>query len=73
MHHVMPLGVTGKNGFSRLIRSDRIRGMITGTIATIVWKLWLKDPTGIYELIPEFVGSTLMTVVVSLSSQGRNR
>ncbi|MBN2091195.1 sodium/proline symporter, partial [candidate division KSB1 bacterium] len=40
-------------------------GMITGTSVTIVWKLWLKSVTGIYELIPAFLLSVLMIFVVS--------
>lgn len=43
-----------------------LSGMVTGTIITIVWRLWLKDITGIYELIPGFFGALLMIVVVSL-------
>jgi solute:Na+ symporter, SSS family len=43
-----------------------LTGMVTGTIITIVWRLWLKDATGIYELIPGFFGALLMIVVVSL-------
>jgi sodium/proline symporter len=57
----------------RATRAGILAGMITGSIVTIVWKLWLKDPTGIYELIPAFVGSALMTVVVSVMSQERKR
>jgi len=41
-------------------------GMITGTAITIAWKLWLKTPTGIYELIPAFFGSALTVIIVSL-------
>jgi hypothetical protein len=26
--------------------------MVAGTITTPVWWLWLKAPTGLYELIP---------------------
>jgi Na+/proline symporter len=41
-------------------------GMIVGTAVTIVWKLFLKDTTGIYELIPAFFGSALAIFIVSL-------
>lgn len=41
-------------------------GMITGTVVTILWKLFLKEPTGIYELIPAFLCSALAIVIVSL-------
>jgi sodium/proline symporter len=40
--------------------------MINGTVITIVWKLWLKDITGIYELIPAFFGASITIVLVSL-------
>ena len=42
-----------------------VTGMIMGTVVTIVWKLWLKAPTGVYELIPAFFCSALAIVVVS--------
>jgi SSS family solute:Na+ symporter len=45
-----------------------VAGMITGTLVTIFWKLFLKDPTGIYELIPAFFASALVIAIVSLWS-----
>lgn len=41
-------------------------GMITGTLVTIVWKLFLTEVTGVYELIPAFFSSALAAIVVSL-------
>jgi solute:Na+ symporter, SSS family len=49
-------------------RQGIFAGMITGTLTTIGWWLWLKEPTGIYELIPAFTMALLVTVVVSLVS-----
>ena len=49
-----------------------IAGMISGTLITILWKLFLKDPTGIYELIPAFFCSALMVVCISLTTQKQN-
>jgi sodium/proline symporter len=43
-----------------------VAGMITGMAVTIIWKIFLKGPTGIYELIPAFFGALLVIVVVSL-------
>jgi Na+/proline symporter len=43
-----------------------IWGMIIGTIITIVWKLWFKEMTGIYELIPAFFGALIAIVIVSV-------
>ena len=42
-----------------------LAGMITGTLTTLVWWIWLKEPTGIYELIPAFGLSLLVAVGVS--------
>ncbi len=41
-------------------------GMITGTLVTIIWKLFLKKPTGIYELIPAFFCSAVAIIITSL-------
>jgi sodium/proline symporter len=53
----------------RTTRSGVLAGMIVGTVVTIVWKLWLKGPTGVYELIPAFFCSALAVVVVSVLSR----
>jgi sodium/proline symporter len=41
-------------------------GMISGTLITILWKLFLKGSTGVYELIPGFAGAALMIWLTSL-------
>jgi solute:Na+ symporter, SSS family len=41
-------------------------GMIGGSVITLVWRLWLKDPTGIYELIPAFFGAAVLVISISL-------
>ncbi|MBN2035540.1 MAG: sodium/proline symporter [Chitinispirillaceae bacterium] len=43
-----------------------VTGMISGTLIVIVWKLWLKESTGVYELIPAFFGALCMIIIVSL-------
>jgi sodium/proline symporter len=48
-------------------------GMIVGTVLTITWKLYLKETTGIYELIPAFVGSALAIFIVSLLTRKKNK
>ncbi len=52
--------------WKRASRVGVLAGMLTGTAVTIVWKLWLKEPTGLYELIPAFFGALAVIVVVSL-------
>lgn len=46
-----------------------LAGMITGTLITIVWNLWLKELTGIYELIPAFSGAMLVIILISFLSK----
>jgi SSS family solute:Na+ symporter len=48
-------------------------GMIVGTVVTILWKLYLKETTGIYELIPAFFGSVLAIFTVSLLTRKNNK
>ena len=48
-----------------------VAGMVSGTLVTIFWKLFLKESTGIYELIPAFLCSALLVVGVSLITQKR--
>jgi SSS family transporter len=43
-----------------------VAGMITGTLVTILWKGFLSESTGIYELIPGFLLSALAIVSFSL-------
>lgn len=59
--------------WERTTKAGIISGMITGTLITITWKLWLKDPTGIYELIPAFFGALLVIVFVSLLSKAKSK
>ncbi len=43
-----------------------IAGMITGTLVTVLWKLFIREMTGIYEIYPALLASTLMVVGISL-------
>jgi len=54
--------------WKRTTKYGVVAGMITGTLITILWKLFLKDSTGIYELIPAFFCSAFMVYLVSLVS-----
>jgi Na+/proline symporter len=50
-------------------RNGIAAGMITGTLVTVVWKLWLREPTGLYELVPAFALATAAIVLVSLAGR----
>ena len=52
--------------WKRTTRWGAFAGMVTGAIVTVVWRLWLREATGVYELIPGFFLSVLAIVVVSL-------
>lgn len=52
--------------WKRISRIGILSGMITGSLVTVIWKLYLKSCTGIYELIPAFFFSLCMIVVFSL-------
>lgn len=52
--------------WKRTTKYGVIAGMLTGTVVTIIWKLFLKKTTGIYELIPAFSLAALAIFIVSL-------
>lgn len=51
--------------WKRATKAGIFTGMAAGAIITIVWRLWLKETTGIYELIPGFVAAFLLIVFIS--------
>ena len=55
----------------RMTLNGALAGMIVGAVMVIVWKNVWGD-TGIYEIIPGFICSTLAIVVVSLLGQAPN-
>jgi SSS family solute:Na+ symporter len=55
--------------WKRVTKYGIFTGMVTGTAVTILWKIFLKETTGLYELIPAFFGSALVIVIVSLLTQ----
>ncbi len=46
-------------------------GMITGTLVTVAWRLWLREPTGLYELVPGFALSALAIWALSRAQRRR--
>jgi solute:Na+ symporter, SSS family len=49
-----------------------VAGMITGTVVTMVWKIFLEPITGLYELIPAFFCSGTAIVLFSLIRGRKN-
>lgn len=48
-----------------------VAGMITGTLVTIIWKLYIKNHFNLYELIPAFLLSALAIFIISLLTGGK--
>lgn len=58
--------------WKRVTRSGAIAGMLTGGVMVFIWNLLLKPiggVFGIYELLPAFVLSSVVIVIVSLLSK----
>jgi sodium/proline symporter len=52
--------------WERTSRTGIVAGMISGAIVTILWKQYLKEPTGIYELIVAFPVALIAIVIGSM-------
>ncbi len=50
----------------RFTYKGAVAGVVAGAVTDVVWLLWLKSATGIYELLPGFAVSMLAAVVVTL-------
>lgn len=50
----------------RFTYKGALAGVISGAVTDIVWLIFLSKPTGIYELIPGFAISMLVSVIVTL-------
>lgn len=45
-----------------------VAGIIVGAVTDIVWLIWIKPITSVYEIIPAFILGFIASVVVSLAS-----
>ncbi len=52
--------------WKRFTYKGAVAGILAGAIVDIIWLLKLTDITGIYEILPGFVASLVVAVVVSL-------
>ncbi|UCF63470.1 MAG: sodium/proline symporter [bacterium] len=55
--------------WNKSTRAGVLSGMITGTVTTIIWYYTPSLKMIIYELVPAFILSTLITVLVSLKTR----
>lgn len=54
------------NVYAQLADPVALAGMLTGAAVTIVWRVWLKEATAVYELVPGFAAGLAATWLVSL-------
>ena len=52
--------------WKKLSRAGVFASLITGTVATVVWKTFLEQPTGVSERLASYVISFAMAVLFSL-------
>ena len=50
----------------RFTYKGAVAGVISGALVDVLWLIFLSGPTGLYELVPGFIVSMIVSVVVSL-------
>ncbi|MBQ2967995.1 MAG: sodium/proline symporter PutP [Clostridia bacterium] len=55
--------------WKRFTYSGAVAGIVTGAVVDIVWLMFLKASTGIYEILPGFVACLVVAVIVTLLSK----
>ena len=55
--------------WKRLTYSGAVAGICTGFAVDVLWLIFLKTPTGLYEIIPGFIAGLLAAIIVSLLSK----
>jgi sodium/proline symporter len=53
----------------RFTYKGALAGVISGAVVDVLWLAFLSGPTGIYELIPGFIVSMIVSIVVTLLDQ----
>ncbi len=59
--------------WKRFTYSGAVAGILAGAIVDIVWLLWIKASTGIYEILPGFVAGLIVAVIVTLISKAPSK
>lgn len=55
--------------WKRMTYSGAVAGVIGGAVTDVLWRIFLADSTGIYEILPGFAVGLVFCIVVSLISQ----
>ncbi len=59
--------------WKRLSRAGVFASLVTGTVATVVWKSFLEQPTGVSERLASYVVALAMAVAFSLAFPEKRR
>ncbi|MBO5454165.1 MAG: sodium/proline symporter PutP [Clostridia bacterium] len=59
--------------WKRFTYSGAVAGILAGAIVDIVWLVWIKGSTGIYEILPGFIAGLLVSVIVTLISKAPSK
>ena len=59
--------------WKRLSRAGVFASLVTGTVATVVWKTFLEQPTGVSERLASYVVALAMAVAFSLAFPEKRR
>lgn len=59
--------------WKRLSRAGVLASLVTGTVATVVWKSFLEQPTGVSERLASYVVALAMAVAFSLAFPEKRR
>ena len=51
--------------FRKFNYKGAVAGIITGFAVSVLWLIFLSAPTGLYEIIPGFISSLLVSIIVS--------
>ena len=56
--------------FRKFNYKGAVAGIITGFAVSVLWLIFLTTPTGLYEIIPGFISSLIVSIVVSKLTKG---
>ncbi len=52
--------------WKRTTRAGAVAGMCSGFLISIIWTIFFKASTNLYEMVPGFIGSIIIIILVSL-------
>jgi len=55
--------------WKRFTYAGAVAGIVAGAVVDIVWLIWIKASTGIYEILPGFIAGLVVAIIVTLISK----